>query len=112
MTRTAAAVVAAGLLCHPAWSAAEVKTRVVDYTQGSTPLQGFLAWDDAKPGKRPGVLVIHEWWGHNQHARNQAERLAKAGYVGFALDLFGKGKVAKHPDEARAFVHEATRDPW
>jgi hypothetical protein len=57
---------------------AEVKTKVIDYTQGDTPLQGFLAWDDAAEGKRPGVLVVHEWWGLNQHARNQALRLAKA----------------------------------
>jgi dienelactone hydrolase len=90
---------------------AEIKTEVVDYKQGNTALQGFVAWDDAIPGKRPGVLVVHEWWGHNQHARNQAERLARAGYVGFALDMFGKGKLASHPQDAQAFVAEATADP-
>jgi dienelactone hydrolase len=90
---------------------AEIKTEVVDYKQGDTVLQGFVAWDDAIPGKRPGVLVVHEWWGHNQHARNQAERLAKAGYVGFALDMYGKGKVASHPKDAQAFVAEATENP-
>jgi len=90
---------------------AAVKTKVVDYKQGNTPLQGFLAWDDAAKGKRPGILVIHEWWGHNQHARNQATRLAEAGYVAFALDLFGKGKVTTHPKEAQAFAAEAAKDP-
>ncbi len=90
---------------------AEVKTREVDYQQGETALQGFIAWDDALKDKRPGVVVIHEWWGHNQHARDQALRLAKAGYVGFALDPFGKGKLAKHPKDAQAFVAEATKDP-
>ena len=90
---------------------AEVKTEAVEYQQGDTALQGFFAWDDAVKGKRPGVLVIHEWWGHNEHARNQAIRLAKAGYVGFALDMFGKGKLAKHPEDAQAFVKEATADP-
>jgi dienelactone hydrolase len=90
---------------------AEIKTEVVDYKQGNTALQGFLAWDDSIPGKRPGVLVVHEWWGHNQHARNQAERLAKAGYVGFALDMFGKGKLATHPKDAQAFTAEATANP-
>jgi dienelactone hydrolase len=90
---------------------AEIKTEVVEYKQGNTTLQAFVAWDDAIPGKRPGVLVVHEWWGHNQHARNQAERLAKAGYVGFALDMFGKGKLASHPQDAQAFVAEATADP-
>ena len=102
-------------LASLAWSAsvthAEVKTREIDYTQGETPLQGTLAWNDAIKGKRPGVLVVHEWWGHNAHARRQAERLARAGYVAFALDMYGKGKVTTHPDEAQAFVAEATKDP-
>src|SRR5207237_6919287 len=62
-------------------------------------------------GRRPGVLVVHEWWGHNEHARHQARRLAEAGYVGLALDMFGKGKVASHPEEAQAFVAEVTKDP-
>jgi dienelactone hydrolase len=57
------------------------------------------------------VIVVHEWWGHNQHARNQAIRLAKAGYVGFALDMYGKGKVTSHPKDAQAFATEATKDP-
>lgn len=96
------------LLAIPSITRAEVKTQELEYREGDTPLQGFVAWDDSIRGKRPGVLVVHEWWGHNQHARDQAVRLAKAGYVAFALDLFGKGKVAKHPDEAKAFVAEAT----
>src|SRR3989454_4049453 len=90
---------------------ADVKTRELEYGQSETVLQGFIAWDDAARGKRPGVLVVHEWWGHNEHARNQARRLAEAGYVGFALDMFGKGKVATHPQDAQAFVNEVTKDP-
>jgi dienelactone hydrolase len=90
---------------------AEVKSKIVNYKQGSTPLQGFLAWDDAAKGKGPGIIVVHEWWGHNQHARNQALRLAKEGYVAFALDMYGKGKVTTHPKEAQAFATEATKDP-
>jgi dienelactone hydrolase len=89
----------------------KVQSKEIEYRQGDTVLQGFLAWDDAAKGKRPGVLVVHEWWGHNAHARAQATRLAKAGYVGFALDMFGKGKVATHPKDAMAFVQEATKDP-
>src|SRR6185503_4442864 len=90
---------------------AAIKTREVEYRQGETRLQGFFAWDDAVKGRRPGVLVVHEWWGHNEHARNQAKRLAEAGYVAFALDMYGKGKVATHPKDAEAFMKEATRDP-
>jgi dienelactone hydrolase len=92
-------------------AAAEVRTREVEYRQGGTALKGYVAWDDAAKGRRPGVLVVHEWWGHNRHARNQAERLAKSGYVGFALDMYGEGRVAAHPEEAQAFVAEATKDP-
>ena len=90
---------------------ATIKTQELEYREGNTVLQGFLAWDDAARGRRPGVLVVHEWWGHNEHARNQARRLAEAGYVGFALDMYGKGKVTTHPQEAQAFASEATKDP-
>lgn len=106
--KLAAAFAACALATH---AAAAVQTREIEYKQGDTVLQGFLAWDDAAPGKRPGLLVIHEWWGHNQHARNQAVRLAQAGYVGLAVDMYGKGKLATHPDNAKAFMAEATKDP-
>jgi dienelactone hydrolase len=95
----------------PRSARAEIQSQEIEYKQGSTVLQGFVAWDDDSHQKRPGVLVVHEWWGHNQHARNQALRLAKAGYVAFALDMFGKGKVTTHPEDAQAFVAEATKDP-
>ena len=65
----------AALLALAGGASAEVKSKFVDYKQDGTPLQGFLAWDDAVKDKRPGILVVHEWWGHNQHARNQALRL-------------------------------------
>jgi dienelactone hydrolase len=104
-----AVALAAAVLATAA--AAKVQTREIAYKQGDTPLVGYLAWDDAAHGKRPGVLVVHEWWGLNEHARAQARRLAEAGYVGFALDMFGEGKVATHPKDAMAFVQAATRDP-
>jgi dienelactone hydrolase len=108
MPRAAALAVT---LLLPALAVAEVQTKEVTYKQGDTELSGFFAWDAAAKGRRPGVLVVHEWWGHNQHARNQAIRLAKAGYVGFALDMYGKGKLATHPEDAQAFAAEATKDP-
>ena len=99
------------LLVFSLRAGAEVRTKELTYKQGDTELQGFLAWDAASEGKRPGVLVVHEWWGHNQHARNQAIRLAKDGYVGLAVDMYGKGKVTTHPPEAQSFAAEATKDP-
>jgi dienelactone hydrolase len=112
MTSTQTKLLAAATIAALATTAAaKVQTREIEYGSGDTPLKGFLAWDDAARGKRPGVLVIHEWWGHNEHARAQAKRLAEAGYVGFALDMYGKGKVASHPKDAMAFVQEATKDP-
>lgn len=109
-TTLARSLIAASVLIA-ATASAEVKTKEITYTQGKTPLQGFIAWDDAAKGKRPGVLVIHEWWGHNEHARNQAIRLAKAGYVGFALDMYGQGKLADHPKDATAMSGELMKDP-
>lgn len=102
--------VAVVLAFAPAASA-EVQTREIEYKQGDTVLAGLIAWDGAAKGRRPGTLVVHEWWGHNEHARNQAKRLAEAGYVGFALDMYGKGKVAAHAKDAEAFMTEATKDP-
>ena len=106
------ALVAAWLaFAPPAPHRARIQTKEVEYREGGTVLKGFIAWNDAVAGKRPGVLVVHEWWGLNDHARNQARRLAKAGYVGFALDMYGAGKVTTHPQEAQAFATEATKDP-
>ncbi|MBM4188806.1 MAG: dienelactone hydrolase family protein [Gemmatimonadetes bacterium] len=89
---------------------ARIETREFEYSVGTTKLKGFLAFDAARGDRRPGVLVVHEWWGHNEHARAQARRLAEAGYVGLALDMYGDGKITNHPDSAAAFVGEATRD--
>lgn len=105
-----AAVAALCTVGHQQAASAAVKTQEITYKQGATALQGFVAWDDAVKGKRPGVIIVHEWWGHNQHARNQAIRIAQAGYVGFALDMYGKGKVTEHPKDAQSFVAEATKD--
>src|SRR5262249_22152623 len=70
------------------------------YKHGDLELEGYLAWDDAVSGKRPGVLIVHEWWGLNDYARRRADQLAKLGYVAFALDMYGKGVLLKHPSEA------------
>ena len=70
---------------------AVVKTKVVEYKQGNTVLEGYLAWDNAKSGKRPGVLVVHEWTGLGPYVQKRAVMLAELGYVAFAADIYGKG---------------------
>ncbi len=84
--------------------------REVEYTDGETPMRGFLVYDDAMEGARPGVLVVHEWWGHNDYARRRARMLAEAGYIALAVDMYGEGKQAAHPKDAGAFASAVMQD--
>ena len=68
-----------------------MKTQTLDYLDQATQLEAFLAWDDEKPGKKPAVLVAHDWTGRREFAENKAKEMADLGYVGFALDMYGKG---------------------
>jgi len=89
---------------------AAIKGEEVEYKAGNTVHKGYLVYDDVIAGKRPGVLVVHEWWGHNEHARNSARKLAEAGYVALALDMYGDGKRADHPDQAGKFASEVGKN--
>ncbi len=66
-------------------------TEMMDYQDGDTPLEGYVAWDDSISGPRPAVLVAHDWTGRRDFAKSKAEEIASLGYVGFALDMYGKG---------------------
>ena len=81
---------------------ADVRTEVIEYKQGDAVLEGYLAYDDAVKGKRPSVLIVHEWMGVNPYVKKRAEQLAKLGYVAFAADIYGKGVRPKNSDEAAA----------
>ena len=83
---------------------AEIHAEVVAYQIDGEAFQGYLSYDTSISGKRPGVLVVHEWWGHNAYARKRADMLAKLGYTAFALDIYGAGKLAEHPDDANKFM--------
>jgi dienelactone hydrolase len=93
---------------------AKLVTRPVAYTHNGVQLEGYLAYDDAVSGKRPGVLVVHEWWGLNDYVRGRAEQLAGMGYAAFALDMYGKGRATAHPDQAGAWMKEisSNMDLW
>src|SRR5437870_79244 len=95
-----AVVVVTGWLVLVSSAGAAVQTKKIAYKHGDLECQGYLAWDDAVEGPRPGVLVVHEWWGLNDYARGRAEQLAKLGYLAFAADMYGEGKVTEHPKKA------------
>lgn len=94
----AGVALATALLASPL--AAAVQTKTVEYKVGETTLKGFLAWDDAAHGKRPAVIVVHEWWGLNDYAKERTRQLAALGYVAFAADMYGDGKTTDHPEDA------------
>ena len=92
----------------PVW--AEVTGKEVSYRAGDTFLKGYLAVDTAKSGPRPGILVVHEWWGHNDYARKRARMLAELGYTALAVDMYGNGKTADHPEDAGKFSGEVRKN--
>ena len=85
---------------------AELKEQTVSYRAGDTALTGYLVWDDQFSGKRPGVLVVHEFWGLNDYARSRARMLAELGYTALAVDMYGEGHVSEHPRDAVVFMYK------
>jgi dienelactone hydrolase len=83
-------------------AAAKVKTEVVEYKQGDVVLQGYLSYDQSLTGKRPGILVVHDWMGVSDDTKMRAEMLAGLGYVAFTADIYGKGVRPKNAQEAQA----------
>jgi len=95
-----AGFVLAVMLCFGADVRADVKLEAVDYRHGEVQLQGFVAYDDGFQGPRPGILVVHEWMGLGEYAKQRATQLAQLGFVAFAADMYGKGVYAKDHQEA------------
>jgi dienelactone hydrolase len=85
---------------------AAIQSKTIEYRQGDATLEGALVWDDAVAGKRPGVLVVHQWMGLTDYEKHRAEMLAQLGYVAFCADIYGKGIRPKDTKEAGA---EATK---
>src|SRR5436853_7452247 len=72
----------------------------VQYAAGGVTMKGYLVYDDNVQGKRPGILVVHEWWGYNDYARKRATMLAQLGYTALAVDMYGDATQAAHPEDA------------
>jgi dienelactone hydrolase len=83
-----------------------IKTETVTYSAQGQAMKGYLAYDENIKGQRPGILVVHEWWGLNDYARMRARMLAELGYTALALDMYGSGKVVVHPVDAMKFSSE------
>lgn len=82
----------------------KIKGETVTYATDSTTMKGYIAYNENLTDKRPGILVIHEWWGHNDYVRQRADMLAELGFVALAVDMYGDGKQAAHPDDAGKFA--------
>ena len=81
----------------------DIKGEEVTYEADGISMKGFIAYDANQTGERPGVLVVHEWWGHNEYTRKRATMLAELGYVALAVDMYGDGLQADHPEDAGKF---------
>ncbi|WP_286748272.1 dienelactone hydrolase family protein [Roseivirga sp. UBA1976] len=87
-------------------SASDMVGQEVSYSTETTEMKGYIAYNKSSKERRPGVIVVHEWWGHNEYVRSRADELARLGYVALAVDMYGEGKQAEHPDDAGKFAGE------
>ncbi|HOX24132.1 MAG TPA: dienelactone hydrolase family protein [Candidatus Krumholzibacteria bacterium] len=94
-------ILAAGVVLAASASTAAIVTETVEYRHGDVVLEGYLAWDDAIAGARPGVLVVHQWLGLGENEQMRARLLAEMGNVAFAVDVYGKGVRPRDAAEAR-----------
>ena len=88
----------------------KIQGKTVEYSAQGSVMKGYLAYDENVKGKRPGVLVVPEWWGLNDYARRRAGMLAEVGYTALAVDMYGEGKVVRTPDEAGKLSSEAMKN--
>ena len=82
-----------------------IKRQTLAYTAGGDELKGYMAFDDESEGARPGVIVIHEWWGLDDYIRTRTDKLAELGYTALAIDMYGNGATADSPDEAGGMMN-------
>ena len=90
---------------------AAIKEESVTYQDGQTTMKGCVVYDDAIKGKRPGIVMVHEWWGITKHIRNEAQKFAEQGYTAFVADMYGDAKTADNPKDAGALSGSVMKDP-
>lgn len=90
---------------------AAIREEAVTYKDGDTVLKGFIVYDDAKKAKRPGIVVVHEWWGITKHVREEARKFASQGYTAFVADMYGDAKTADNPKDAGALSGAVSKNP-
>jgi dienelactone hydrolase len=90
---------------------AAIQEEAVTYKDGDTVMKGFIVYDDAIKAKRPGIVVVHEWWGITKHTRAEARRFAQHGYTAFVADMFGDGKTADNPTDAGGLMKSVMGNP-
>ena len=95
---------------NKATDAPDIREENVSYSTGNTNMNGFVVYEDSK-AKRPGVLLVHEWWGLNDYVKRRARQLAAMGYIAMAVDMFGEGKTAANPEEAGKLAGPFYQDP-
>lgn len=94
------AVISIVLACTTGTSVAEITGKSVEYKHADAALEGYLAYDEKVKDPRPGVILVHEWWGLTDHIKAMTREIAEMGYVAFAIDMYGKGVVTDKADEA------------
>ena len=89
----------------------KIKEDEVTYKDDTTTLHGYVAYDESTNKKRPGILVVPEWWGVNDYTRSRAKQLAELGYIAIAVDMYGNGKIADNPKDANGMAQPFYKNP-
>jgi len=90
---------------------AAIKEEPITYTDGQTTMKGFVVYDDAITAKRPGIVMVPEWWGITPHIHSEAQKFAQQGYTAFIADVYGDAKTADNPKDAGALAGSVMKDP-
>lgn len=91
--------------------AQKIKEENISYIGGDSTMNSFIAYDASSDKKRPGILIIPEWWGLNDYVKSRARQLAQLGYIALAIDIYGYGRTAETPDSAQKLATPFYKDP-